>query len=196
MSNFEEAYNVTRKIEGGYHNASGINSADRGGETFKGIARKYWPTWKGWVIVDSHKNRPGFPKTAEQDPELSRLVRDFFKVNFWDPLRLDQISFKPVASELFDTAVNAGVKTAALFFQKSLNLLNRNGKSWKEIAEDGKIGPQTLISFTQLSPEDKANIYNTLNLLQGRHYLNLAEKDPRQEEFLRGWFKRVQFIQL
>lgn len=194
MNEFNIAYDITRRIEGGYHNGAGVNQNDRGGETFKGIARRFWASWRGWAIIDHLKKSPGFPQTAERNPELSRLVREFYKVNFWDPLRLDQVKFQPVQNELFDTAVNCGVSTAARFFQRALNFTNRGGKSFKDLAVDGKIGPQTLLTFAALNDKDKKTIFNVLNVLQGGHYLAIMEKDPGQEDFLRGWFDRIEIM--
>ena len=56
MANFQQAFQHTAAAEGGYSN----NPKDKGGETYRGIARKYWPDWAGWIIVDEYKrNMPG-----------------------------------------------------------------------------------------------------------------------------------------
>lgn len=34
--------------EGGYANVLG----DKGGETYMGISRVYWPSWPGWPVID------------------------------------------------------------------------------------------------------------------------------------------------
>ena len=57
MAQFEPAFEKTMKFEGGYAN----NPADRGGETYRGIARKIWPGWNGWPLVDAAKQKAGFP---------------------------------------------------------------------------------------------------------------------------------------
>lgn len=194
MTDFDIAYNITRKIEGGWHNASGINSADRGGETFKGIARKFWGTWSGWKIVDELKKKPGFPQTAERDPELNRLVREFFRVNFWDPLRLSQIRNQAIKNELFDTAVNIGVNPAGRMLQRALNYLNRDQKNWKDLDVDGKIGPQTLLTLAGLNEVDQRHVFNLLNVLQGAHYIGILDRDRSQEAFIRGWLDRVELM--
>lgn len=194
MEDFNIAYDITRKTEGGWHNASGINSADKGGETFKGIARKFWPTWKGWVIIDALKQKPGFPGTAVADPTLNQLVREFFKLNFWDPLRLSQIKSQAIKNELFDTAVNTGINPAGRMLQRSLNYLNRNQKNWKDIEVDGKIGPQTLLTLAGMSESDQRHVFNLLNILQGAHYVGILDRDRGQEEFIRGWLDRVEIM--
>ena len=43
MANFDEAFALTMKSEGGYAN----NPNDTGGETYKGVSRKNHPKWNG-----------------------------------------------------------------------------------------------------------------------------------------------------
>jgi lysozyme family protein len=55
MAHFKTAYALTMGHEGIYSN----NPKDRGGETYKGIARKFHPSWEGWKAIDRMKNKPG-----------------------------------------------------------------------------------------------------------------------------------------
>lgn len=194
MSNFQKAYAITNGNEGGYHNATGVNSADKGGETFKGIARKFWPKWKGWAIIDSFKGNPKFHSIIESSLELNELEKEFYKSNFWDVNKLDQIDYFPIQGELFDTGVNMGVGTAAKFFQEGLNLLNRNQRDYKDIEVDGGIGNETLGAYMKLNQSDKEKLFNLINIMQGERYLDLCRKDKSQEVFLRGWLNRVQLF--
>lgn len=191
---FLPAYNITRQNEGGYHNATGVNSADRGGETFKGIARKAWPGWLGWKIIDAMKIGPGFPQVALEDETLSKLVRGFYQRHFWDINRLTEISNQAIANELFDTGVNVGSVTAARWLQRACNYLNRNQRSWPNLKVDGMIGPITLSRVNALSAVDQRHLFDVLNIMQGMHYLNIIDRDPSQEVFLRGWISRVELI--
>ena len=43
MAIFKKAYEPVRQWEGGWCNVEG----DRGGETYAGIARNFWPDWPG-----------------------------------------------------------------------------------------------------------------------------------------------------
>lgn len=194
-ANFDKAYNITREHEGGWHGATGVNAADRGGETFKGIARRIWPQWRGWVIIDGFKTRVGFPNNALNDPQLNALVREFYRVEFWDRNRLGEFRSQAIANELFDTGVNVGVRPAAIWLQRALNVLNRNGKSWRDIdPPTGVIGPITLGIVNSLSPRDTNHLFDVLNIIQGHHYLALAERDRTQQEFMRGWLGRVELM--
>ena len=48
---YKEAIKKTLKYEGGYVN----DKDDRGGETYRGVSRRYHPNWSGWKIVDEYK---------------------------------------------------------------------------------------------------------------------------------------------
>lgn len=110
---FKIAYNKTLKNEGGYAN----NPKDRGGETYKGIARKFHPNWKGWEYIDCYKNlHPNF--TAKDINKhcsvhyIEELVMKFYKENFWDVLCLDKCFSQTLANEIFDDGVNRGTGAA------------------------------------------------------------------------------------
>lgn len=195
MTRFEIAYEITRANEGGYHGGTGVNAADRGGETFKGIARKIWPAWAGWPVIDRMKQSTDFPMNALTDPVLGNMVRMFFKSNFWDVNRLSEIQSQAVANELFDSGVNCGARLAARWLQKSLNYLNRGGQTWDDLKMDGIIGRRTVNTFNSRTAVDKVAVFNIINILQGKHYLDLIDRDSSQETFLRGWITRVELMQ-
>lgn len=191
MANFNEAYNITLGHEGGYVH----DPDDAGGETYKGIARRYHPSWYGWTIIDSLKVQPGFPHTAYQDANLDRSVREFYKQYYWDVNLLDRLSDQQIANEMFDTGVNMGTGRAAKFLQQALNLLNKNGKIYADIVVDGAMGPNTLRAAEEcLSYRGNEYLYKIMNILQGQHYINYMTKSPTQEKYAYGWLKRVDFI--
>lgn len=180
MAEFVKAYEKTLKVEGGYAN----HPADKGGETYKGIARNFWPLWTGWALIDQYKESATFPKNIK-DADMDIHVQRFYKDNFWDKLSLTSINDQDIAEEVFDTAVNMGTATAVRMLQRACNLLNNNGKLYKEIDVDGKIGPNT-IGVVNSHPYP-STLYNLLNVLQGARYVEIVEKSPSQEVFMRGW---------
>ena len=187
MTNFEKAYSITRKHEGGYSN----DPADKGGETYKGIARKAWPNWHDWVLIDKIKQRHSGIMTIEAEANrntiLQKLVVAFFKENFWDYNKLDSLPVK-LAEEVFDTSVNMGQKIGPMFLQEALNLCNNNQKAYPNIKVDGLIGPITL----QVIPKAiVGRVYKTMNLLQGERYINILRNNESQEKFWGGWLERV-----
>jgi lysozyme family protein len=186
MANFNPAYAITMGHEGQWVN----HPNDRGGETYKGIARRFHPNWTGWAHIDAMKSQKGFPGNLRSiQQKLEPHVQSFYKAQFWDRMRLDQVHSQQIANEMFDTAVNMGIAAAVADLQRSLNILNRNGKSYPQVAVDGKIGPITLSTLNR-HPNPR-NVFNTLNGFQFMRYVAICERDPSQEEFFNGWLNRV-----
>jgi lysozyme family protein len=185
MANFHEAHRITAHHEGGYAH----NPKDTGGETLFGVARKHWPDWPGWPHLDRLKTLPGFPGTANSSAQLKALAAQFYKQNFWDVFRLDQVHNQAIANEVFDTAVNMGVAVAAQFLQRAINVTNRGGSFAPEVAADGKVGPLTVAALNQHKRPQM--VLKVLNALQGERYVRIAERNPSQEVFMESWLSRV-----
>lgn len=194
MADFNAAFDRTMGHEGGYAH----DPADRGGETYRGIARRFHPRWPGWRFVDACKDpdasgtfRDRLPGPAMRET-LDALTRAFYRERFWDPLLLSEIEDQALAEELFDTGVNMGTGRAAKFLQRGLNALNRNARLYEDLVEDGALGDRTLRALqTYLRRDSPALLHKILNVLQGAHYLAIIARSPDQERFARGWFKRV-----
>jgi lysozyme family protein len=185
MADFKTSFLKSMHHEAGYAN----HPADRGGETYRGIARRKHHAWKGWRIIDGYKSIAEFEAKLDTDTGLQMLVDAFYKTMFWDDLYLDKINSQEIADELFDTAINMGGSIAVKFLQEALNLLNKNGKSFIDIKVDGVMGPNT-IAMANKYPNEKA-LLKTLNGLQFGRYRNICNEDPTQEVFFLGWLNRV-----
>lgn len=192
MADFEKAYAVVRKNEGGYVN----NPNDKGGETYKGIAFRSWPYWAGWRRINEINASFTPPASMKQredlmeaDMYLQQLVHDFFRINFWDSLNLNLVTSQVIAAEIFDTAVNMGLSTAGKFVQRALNVSNKNGKLYPDVTVDGQIGPKTILMIN--NHPDRKILLKTLNMLQGEKYISICEADRTQEMFYYGWMERV-----
>lgn len=186
---FDLAFSITMRNEGAYSNITG----DAGGETYMGISRVFNPSWSGWFLIDDWK--AGVITTEARDASLEDKVKDFYRVQFWDRVRGDAVAQVSalVALELFDTAVNLGVHRAVEFLQTALNMQNQFGKTYPDIAVDGKLGQQTLNTLRRyLATEPgsrKDNELILLNCMNGEQYI-YYKKNSQHERF-RGWFKRV-----
>lgn len=175
---FDDAFSVTMGNEGGYSK----DPNDPGGETYRGISRRFFPSWPGWPFID---------KSGPDVKGLDPLVKAFYKQEFWDRLNGDALP-ADIGKELFDSAVNCGVSIAAKWLQRALNLLNRGGKDYPEVVEDGKLGPGSMRSLQSLiAMEGTGVLFKVLNIIQGGHYLEIMRKSPSQEKWARGWLKRV-----
>ena len=113
MADFNNAFNKVIQHEGGYVN----DPSDPGGETYKGVARKIFTKWDGWLLVDTAKQKSGFPANLEQNADLQQRVKNFYELNFWDKVNGDKITNQTIAESIFDFAVNAGVSTSASLAQ-------------------------------------------------------------------------------
>lgn len=177
MADFKIAFDITGIIEGQYAN----NINDKGGETVFGISRKFWPNWPGWVYIDEIK------KTSHSILDINhaitqsiypfrRLKLDFYKQNFWDINKLDQVNDQQVANNVYDIGVNSGVGTAAKMLQKAVG-----------VVADGIIGSKTIVAVN----EDSGHvIFDALNIMRREYYLNISTK-PNQHQFLKSWLSRL-----
>lgn len=189
MTAYEQAFAATMKNESGYSNVTG----DRGGETYMGISRVFWPSWPGWPMVDDCQE--GLINALQRDVGCSEHVRKFYRVQFWDRFQGDAVAALSlrVACELFDTGVNLGVTRAVQFLQESLNMQNRYGQTYPDIHVDGCLGKETLRTLSRYlstqpgSRDDNETIL--LNCMNGEQYC-AYKKNPQHERF-RGWFRRV-----
>lgn len=177
---FERALGKTLGIEGGFSD----DPVDRGGPTNHGITEKLARSY-GWAGPMNE-----LPMT---------LIRHIYRKEFWDRMRLDEVSAlaPDLADELFDTSVLSGWPVVARWLQRSLNVFNRLGKDYADIAVDGQIGPQTLRALTALlafrGRAGETVLLGALTVLHGVQLMTFAERVPDQERFVFGWFlKRIE----
>lgn len=163
MADFLPAFEKTLLNEGGYKLTN--DPADRGGQTYAGIARKRWPAWPGWRAIDAGDAPP------------SDLVRDFYRDNFWGAVQGDQIAAQDVAETLYDNAVNAGAGTAAKLAQIVVGA-----------TPDGKVGPKTLAALNQADPAAFRLAYALAMIAR---YRDICARDASQRRFLLGWINRA-----
>jgi len=193
MAEFSISHRKTGGHEGGYHSEADSPN-DRGGETWRGVARKRSPgdAWEGWAIIDKRKLESDFPKNLDSDPELLNLLVKFYIENFWTPINGDSIPDQSVADRLYDVAVNSGPETAVKFLQTSLNLLNRNQQLWADIPVTGHFGQMTLGALSVCLAKRGAEILLTdLVIEQGCNWRRIMLGDSSQEENLLSWYRRL-----
>lgn len=189
MAEFGEAYKLTSAHEGGYVN----DPVDRGGETYRGIARVHHPDWSGWARIDDQRRKADFPRRLGRDRALQQSVHRFYKRVYWDRFLGDELPDQALANELYDTAVNMGVRRAVRFLQSSLNLLNRNQRDYLDLVVDGWFGNKTLATVETLLRKDgdSGPLVKLMNIQQGARYVSIMAGDASQERFARGWIKRA-----
>ncbi|MFN3405850.1 MAG: glycosyl hydrolase 108 family protein [Cytophagaceae bacterium] len=137
MASFDQFYPILEPNEGGYVSAATAASiGDSGGETYKGVARNYNPTWEGWKIIDAYKAANGGKikhNAIIPDPVLNKMVKDLAKKKYWDVMRLDEVRNQSLANLIADFGFNSGTGAPAKAIQRILGLV-----------QDGVIGPVTI----------------------------------------------------
>lgn len=163
MADFLPAFERMIRNEGGYrlHNVQG----DKGGQTYAGIARNRWPSWHGWRDID-----------AGQIPE-TEMVREFYRANFWQPVRGEEISDQRIAESIFDFAVNAGVGVAAKIAQIVAG-----------VTPDGVLGPRSMLALNAIDGELFRSAYALAKIAR---YRDIVTRDRSQLKFLLGWINRA-----
>lgn len=184
MANFEKTYfKYVKPIEGYYVN----HYADKGGETYGGIARNIYPDWKGWPIVDEFKEKNGGKiKRNTQIPQADGLVTEFFK-NIHSALRIPDIASQSVGDVLFDWCVNtirsyarSGRSAPVKYTQKILGFTGDD--------VDGLMGPMTLKAINAADPR---SLFEKIIEKRRWFYDTLIKNDPSQEVYRKGWYKRL-----
>lgn len=178
MADFDRAYGEVLKNEGGYVN----HPADRGGETYKGIARNMQKGWAGWAIIDREKTQAMFPSRLEQNQELQSLVRGFYRTQFWNVVRGDAITHQSVANMLFDFSVNMGISAGVQLVQRACVILG------KAISVDGVVGGGTLNAVNSLVARDLVQV---IKACAAARYLQLVEGRIQNRAFIKGWLNRA-----
>lgn len=115
-----------------------------------------------------------------------------FKRHFWDRLACSALP-APLATVLYDGAVNMGAARAVRQLQRALNLVGEAELDhWSPIAEDGLMGPATRGLAHALEEVDLAwrAARQTLRL-RLTFYRELAARRPSMQVFLAGWRNRV-----
>jgi lysozyme family protein len=166
MADFNAAFEKMITDEGGYvlHTIPG----DTGGMTYAGIARNKNPNWPGWNLIDHE---------ATSNPLLSGMVRNFYKVEFWDRLRGDEVTNQTVAESVFNFSVNTGMSVAVKLAQLIVGA-----------TPDGAVGEKTLQKFNNAEPEAFKKAYALAKITR---YADICNKNRTQSKFLLGWVNRT-----
>lgn len=190
MADFKTVFQKVMGFEGLYSH----DPADYGGETYRGISRRFHPSWDGWDLIDSAKRMPGFPDSLRTNVHLANLVVAFYKAEFWDKFAGDDIPDQLVATELFDQIINMSPGRVIEHLQRAINVLNRNQALYPDIVVDGVFGRKTLAALVEcLKHRGGKLVANLLNIQQGAYYIRRMEEDPTQERFV-GWYERIEIV--
>jgi lysozyme family protein len=173
MADFTNAFQLMLAHEGGY----GIDPDDPGGETYKGVSRKNWSKWDGWMKIDRAKRQSGFPASLDKDVELQEDVKAFYLVNFWNRIKGDDILEQKVAESIFDFGVNAGVGSSISIAQMVVGT-----------DPDGVIGKE---SIAKINAFDREHFIAAFTIGKIARYINIVKKRPSSQKYFYGWVRRA-----
>ena len=167
MGAFDKAFQLVLKRETDkYTDIPG----DRGGPTKYGITLK--------TFTEYHKiKKTGKTPTSYDVKDMDNsTAQDVYKVIFWDPMKLDQVTNEKACMLLFDQSINRGQGVAVKTMQKALGL-----------KEDGSVGPNTIKALNSASTNQLVKFFKE----RQRFYIALCESDKTQIKFLEGWLNRT-----
>ena len=129
MGNFDKAFEITKKEEGGY----GIDTNNA--EVAFGLNRQWNGKWDGWSKIDGMKaqglNKSQINKNILSDTTLTSSAKSYYKTHYYDPLNLDGVQDQRLVNQAFDFSVNSDYKDA------EKNLIKLSGVSAHVV--DGRV---------------------------------------------------------
>ena len=182
MADIKKSIELLKKVEHSNRNEKLLHK-NKGeiGLTFFGIYETAHPNWKGWDIVNGYlKFTPNIEQCSKilaGVTDLHKLVCDFYKKEFWDKARLDEVNSQKIADEIFIFGVNVGMKTAAIKAQFLVDAV-----------PDGKIGSKTIEALNKFD-EDKFDIL--FDEQEVEHYNKLVKLHSRFQINQTGWHNRA-----
>lgn len=173
MANFNIAYQLVAKAEGGYQSSpedsGNYNSLGELVGTNWGISA---PTYEGWI---------GRAPTKKDMLNMSKsTAEEIYHKKFWAAIRGDQINDQDVANIFFDGVVNHG-RTGVKIMQSVLN-----------VPQDGIVGPGTI---GQLNAQPPAKVYVQYREARKAFYYDLVNRKRSLGIFLQGWLNRISRFQ-
>jgi hypothetical protein len=183
MSYFNEALRIVLQNEGGYTN----HPADKGGETYRGIARNFTQSWQGWPIIDSIK-RTRTIKSGEiiNNEVLHHLVRQFYYTEKWLSKDLEKLTSQAVASLAFDMSTQHGNWARVINIALSPLGFNNN-TDWFNSRIPNKLTSQS-ITLMNSKPQDS---YNKIAQARKQYVQMLLDTGRLSRVFADGIFNRI-----
>lgn len=183
MADFHTSYEDMIRDEGGYHLHT--VKGDTGGMTYAGIARNHNPQWPGWAYIDQGAIPP------------TQMVRDFYRVGYWNPIRGDDILDQGIASTIFNFAVNTSPPGRPALAVKLAQVC-------VGATPDGDLGVKTLAALNTVPEGCTGTVWGELFelryfLAKMTRYAEIANKDKARitwgpstaKKFLLGWTNRA-----
>ena len=158
----------TAKHEGGWYNGSNPRDPN---PTMRGITQETY---------DAYRKRMALPRRTVQDVEDHEW--ELIAQSYWVEAKLDvlaDLGLRFSAMTLFDHSFNAGPRAARKVLQRVLG-----------VADDGIVGPLTLLAVQQLEQWEDYRFADRLNWERLKDYARIA-RSLRLRPNLLAWVNRV-----
>lgn len=188
MANIKDAMQILAFVEHNNDNTKVLHK-NKGelGLTFWGIYQTAHPTLKIWNTINQYlKTEPDFKKLGQalvNNKEIMKDVEDFYKIHFWDKMKLDEVNSQHIANEIFIFGANVHWKVAAKETQKLIGLTGDD--------VDGFIGKNTLEILNKFNENKFDREFDEVEM---RYYEKIALNKPHLAVNLKGWFNRARYV--
>ena len=186
MAKIEKALDILYKLEFSNENDVLERNATEDGWTFMGIYQGAFPQLDLWkVIRQKMQQYNGDMKLVGSmlynNATVREMVEAFYKKEFWDKARLDEVVSQQIANEIFVAGVNMGMKKAVMLAQKLVC-----------VPADGVMGPKTLTAINKY--DDDAMFDEMYDILETDHYEMRIANNPSKRIYAKGWRNRAMAV--
>ena len=185
MAYLENSIALLKQVEHSNRNDKLLHkNKGENGLTFFGIYEAAHPNWKGWSIIKRYlANEPDIERCStilSNVSDLTKLVYEFYRREFWNKADLDSIVEQRKADEIFIFGTNAGMPIA---IKKAQELVG--------VIVDGDMGPKTLKAINDYDV-DKFDVFYDIE--EKEHYDTLCALNERLRVNQKGWYNRADFV--
>lgn len=180
----DKVFDIMLKLEfNSPANALHVNKTETG-YTFMGIYQKAHPNLVMWKQIDEtvkrHKKLSDASVELYSNKVLLEEVKMFYKKNFWDRMRLDEIVDQHKANEMFVFGVNAGCGRSVRLAQLVVGTV-----------ADGLIGPKTIAAINSYDVDEFDREFDEEEV---KYYEAIVRNNPEKSIFLNGWKNRAKAV--
>lgn len=175
--------------EGGYAWLKG----DSGGETYRGIARRYHKDWEGWGVVDRIKRERGVSKLPNNMdiPEINHLVYDFYYNTYYVPMAIDSYEDITMAALVFHRGIGMGSSNMGKLVVRAINRVTKKGLNEPESRKK-----PTTEEFAIINGDMKSQITEAFVMVAKERYKEIDDKkkakNPNYPGYYNGWCNSIQ----
>ncbi|EAU00340.1 glycosyl hydrolase 108 family protein [Campylobacter curvus] len=185
MADFKRSMQILRDLEFSKPGKCLHKNKTENGLTYWGIYEGAHPDWKEWFYIRDVLKEQNFDKEKASailyaDERLTNEVYKFYKREFWDKMRGDEIASQHTADEIFIFGVNAGINKAVKLAQRIIST-----------KEDGIMGQ---ISLRALNEYDEAKFDKLYDIEEQKYYNAIMESNPKLRIYARGWKRRAEVV--